>query len=51
MIDQVLDSMTQRCSELGLRLLLPEEDTLTQICGAAYRTDYELPSQAGRGVA
>ncbi len=30
MIGQVLDSMTQRCSELGLRLVLSEEDTLTQ---------------------
>ncbi len=30
MIGQVLDSITQRCSELHLRLMLSEEDTLTQ---------------------
>ncbi len=30
MIDQVLDSMTQRSSELRLRLMLSEDETLTQ---------------------
>jgi len=30
MIDQVLDSITLRCGQLGLRLRLTEEDTLTQ---------------------